>query len=262
MIRSRRDFLKLTGTMASGALASPTVARAHARRIAQAEFDAAIAQHAIWLSDRAHGTRAVFANCDLNGLNFTGERETLVDLWGADFTEADLTGVTGTLVSFRRASMHHARLSGSRLIEPTFIDTNLRGASCDNIVWGWDTGRQADSGIAEKPGAVMFNCDAGAADFAKARLRGHFLETNFTAAALTNADFSHSTFIGSNLQETSFFRADLTGARFDYAKIAYARFSKATLAGAEFSRAKFGPQVKMPARASVSIIVDQPEVLS
>jgi hypothetical protein len=55
MIRSRRDFLKLTGTMASGVLASPTVARAHARRIAQAEFDAAVAQHAIWLFDRARG---------------------------------------------------------------------------------------------------------------------------------------------------------------------------------------------------------------
>jgi uncharacterized protein YjbI with pentapeptide repeats len=256
---TRRTFFS---SLIGAAIASPTVLRAHRMRITQRELDCAIEQHGLWLSGKTKGTRAAFAGSDLSGLNFPGARETLVDLRGADFTEADLSGVTGSFVSFRHASLHYARLSWSHLVEPAFIDASLRGAICDNVVWGLEAGQLTDAihGNA-KPGAVMFNCDAGTADFHNARIRGHFLGTSFIAASLVDADLSHSTFTGS-LQETSFFRADLTRARFDGVEIACARFSQATLAGTQFSRAKFGPRVTLPAHGSVSIIVDQPEVLS
>jgi uncharacterized protein YjbI with pentapeptide repeats len=250
VITSRRIFLaRLTGagSAAVGAICSPSVAAAHARRISQVELDGAIVQHAIWLEDRSQGTRAAFPNCDLSNLDFHSERDTLVNLRGADFTAADLSGVTGNLISFRRASLHYARLSHSRFVEPAFIDASLRGAICQNVVWGWSLRPSAGITVAESDlSAVMFNCDAGEADFGRARVRGHFLETNFVAASLVDADFSRSTFAGTHLHETSFFRADLTRARFGHAEIAYARFSQATLAGTDFRRARIGPRVKFP----------------
>jgi uncharacterized protein YjbI with pentapeptide repeats len=169
-----------------------------------------------------------------------------MDLRGADFTEADLSGVTGGRVNFRHASLHYARLSWSRLVEPSFIDASLRGATCDHVAWGWEM-QQTAAAAGEGFGATMFNCDAGEASFRNARIRGHFLETNFVSASLVDADLSHSTFTGSHLHVTSFFGADLSRARFDHAEMAYTRFNRATLTGADFSRAKIGPRVSFPA---------------
>ncbi len=250
MIATRRNFLARSTSAASaavGALCSPAVAGRRVRPISQGELDGAIEQHALWLEDRHCGARAAFPNCDLSGLDFQCGTDALVNLRGSDFTNADLSGVTGNLVSFRNASLHYARLSESRLINPDFIGASLRGAICDNAVWGWNAQPSAGAAAIE-PGAgtVMFNCDAGESCFRRTRLRGHFLETSFVAASLVEANLSNSTFLGSNLQETSFFRADLTRARFDHTDIAYARFSQATLAGTDFSRARIGPRVRLP----------------
>ncbi len=68
MTRSKRDFLKLAGAAFSGTVCAPSIAHSHARRISQSELDAAVARHALWLSDRTRGARAVFSHCDLNGL--------------------------------------------------------------------------------------------------------------------------------------------------------------------------------------------------
>jgi uncharacterized protein YjbI with pentapeptide repeats len=248
MTISRRNFLaRLTGAATAGAMSAPATANARSRRISQGDLDGAIEKHALWLEDRDRGTRAAFPDCDLSGLNFHCETNALVNLRGADFANADLSGVTGNLVSFRRASLHYARLSGSRFTEPGFIDASLRGAICDNVVWGWNVRpSEIDATIEPGAGAVMFNCDAGKADFKQARIRGHFLETNFVAASLVDADLSHSTFTGSHLQETSFFAADLTRARFHQVEIAYARFNQATLADTDFSSTTFGPRAKLP----------------
>ena len=250
MIASKRNFLtRLTGAASAVAstICSPAIARTLARRVSQSELNEAIEAHAIWLEDRSRGVRAAFSNCDLSGLDFRNDQNTLVDLRGADLSEADLSATTGHLVSFRRASLHYARLSWSRLVEPAFIDASLRGAICENAVWGWDLRPSSGSKGAEPASsAVMFNCDAGKANFRRARIRGHFLDTNFVAASLADADLSRSTFTGSHLQETTFFRADLTRARFDHAELAYVRFSQATLADADFTGATFGPRVNLP----------------
>jgi uncharacterized protein YjbI with pentapeptide repeats len=237
----RRHALKLAAIMAGGAIAAPVVARAHVRQVSQIELDAAIARHAVWLADRHRGARAVFANCDLSGLDFSRAGETPVDLRGSDFTEADLSGSTGKLISFRRASLHHARLSWSRLVEPTFIDASLRGAACDGAVWGWDDSQGGGA-------AMMYNCDAAKTDFRGARVRGHFLETNFNSASLIDADLSGSVFHGSTFYQTSFFAADLTRARFVGVEIAYARFSRTNLTETDFSGARIGPGVLPPLR--------------
>lgn len=248
MIANRRNFVaRLIGAAAAGAIPAPAIAGSHARRISQGELDGAIKLHALWLEDRGRGARAAFPDCDLSGLDFHGGQDALVDLRGSDFTNADLSGITGSLVNFRRASLHYARLSASQLIEPAFIDASLRGAICDGIVWGWDETPPAGTANAAVPGgAVMFNCDAGHADFKHARIRGQFLETSFVAASLVGTDFSHSNFMGSHLQQTSFFRADLTRARFAHTELAYTRFTEATLADADFGHARIGPRVKLP----------------
>jgi uncharacterized protein YjbI with pentapeptide repeats len=248
MMASRRNFLaRLIGAATAGGIAAPAIATSHARRISQGDLNGAIESHALWLADRSRGARAAFPDCDLSGLDFHGGQDALVDLRGSDFTNADLSGVTGNLVSFRRSSLHYARLSGSRLIEPGFIDASLRGAICEDVVWGRNDRLPAGPAHAGATfGAAMFNCDAGQANFRRARIRGHFCQTGFVAASLIDADFSYSAFSGSFSQQTSFFGADLTRARFDHAELAYTRFSQATLAGTDFRKARIGPRVKLP----------------
>ena len=105
----RRSFLKAIGCAAgalpgTSALCSPSVGRHHKRRVSQGELETAIELHAYWMTNDPRGKRAAFSNCDLSGRDFMTDRTEIINLHGADFTEADLIFVTGNEVNFRHAS--------------------------------------------------------------------------------------------------------------------------------------------------------------
>jgi hypothetical protein len=139
MNMTRRRFFKGIGQAAAisvAAAAAPAIVSKQ-RKVLQDELRAAIISHGSWLEDSQQGTRANFCDRNLSGLDFSSGSEVLVNLRDADFTGADMTGVTGTNVSFLRASLHDAQLSWSRFEQVSFDHASLRRSNCDNVVWGW-----------------------------------------------------------------------------------------------------------------------------
>src|ERR1700722_6494221 len=164
---ARRRFIQLLGGLPAAlpstiAVCSPLVSKQHKRRISQRELEDGIELHASWLEDGDRGARAVFSNCDLSGRDFLSGRPDIVDLRGSDFTEADLSAITGNQVSFHRASLQSARLSWSHLKLPIFCGATLRKAFCDNVLLGWPS-RSSFEPPAEvdycRPRAAFINTD-------------------------------------------------------------------------------------------------------
>jgi len=245
---TRRGFFNnVTGIAAAsiGVVVAPFVSKARPRKVSQDELTNAIAEHSAWLEDAGRGVRAIFNNCDLSGLNFCNQTDSLVNLKGADFSGSSMTGVTGRDVSFLRAALYDARLSSSRFERVTFSHASLRRAKCDNIIWGWDPKSLNDPCRADPKGASGFeHLDAGEADFTRAKLRGFFWESNFVVAKLREADLSYSHFCGAGFSETTFHGADLTSAKFRFAKLSHVKFLHANCAGADFENAEVGYRVR------------------
>jgi uncharacterized protein YjbI with pentapeptide repeats len=248
---NRRTLVLRTAVSAAatsaGAICTPHVLQRR-RRVSQSELTAALKEHLIWLDDSSRGRRAMFANCDLGGLDFHCMQDELVNLRASDFTDADLTGITGNNLSFLRSSLHGAQLSWSHLKRPTFSYASLRGATCDNAVWGWNDRLMSNPARAQPDeGGVFFHVDAAKSNFVRASLRGIFVEASFNSAKLMEANMSYSVFYGQRYHETSFFMADLSHAKFKFAAIAAARFKDATCDGIVFADAEIGDWVTFPA---------------
>src|SRR3984957_16408496 len=177
---ARRRFIQLLGGLPAAlpstiAVCSPLVSKQHKRRISQRELEDGIELHASWLEDGDRGARAVFSNCDLSGRDFLSGRPDIVDLRGSDFTEADLSAITGNQVSFHRASLQGARLSWSHLKLPIFCGATLRRGLCNNVVWGWPSPSffQLASRIDSwDPKATFINTDLNSTNFNDARVLG------------------------------------------------------------------------------------------
>ncbi|MHC2367424.1 uncharacterized protein YjbI with pentapeptide repeats [Bradyrhizobium diazoefficiens] len=222
-------------------IASPVVARHHKPRVTQSGLASAIDQHFQWLTNGTEGARAVFANCDLSGLDFLCDQPGIVDLRGADFTDADLSGIRGNELSFHHASLQGARMTSSLLSAPVFSGATLRRALCDQVVWGWPAARQTGDAFADdfSPAATFINTDLDLADFKQARVRGYFCGVQFTHASLVDTDLSCSrfdghavycpnSFAGSHLIRTKFGNTTVNATRFRFA-INCADFSRAAI---------------------------------
>jgi hypothetical protein len=80
---------------AAAALATTSqYAESHTREkpVSQQELDEAIRLHGLWLADMNTGQRCMFGGRDLSGLQFGVLSGGPIDLNGADFTQADLSG--------------------------------------------------------------------------------------------------------------------------------------------------------------------------
>jgi uncharacterized protein YjbI with pentapeptide repeats len=260
---ARRGFIQLLGGFAgtlpgNTGVCSPLVPRQHKRRISQRELEDAIERHAHWLEDDHRGARAAFGNCDLSGRDFLSGRTEIVDLRGSDFTEADLSAITGNQVSFHRASLQSARLSGSHLKLPIFCGATLRKALCKNVVWGWPSPSsfQPPSKIdGWDPKATFINTDLSITDFNDARVIGFFSGTRFSGSSLRGADLSHSQFAGARtFCETSFAGSDLTQARFNHASVNATYFRSAILKETDFSFATIGSKCTWPVGKDMMVL--------
>jgi uncharacterized protein YjbI with pentapeptide repeats len=159
------------------ATAAPFLVASARAKVSQEELNDAIVSHGNWLRDLRTGKRADFSERDLSGLRFSNEQTKLVNLRGADFTAADMTGVTGGDVSFLRASLHDAHLSSSRFERVCFIHASLRRARCSDVVWGWDAASMREPGRVDPYHSSGFqHTDASHADFSRATIRGFFNE--------------------------------------------------------------------------------------
>lgn len=223
------------------ATAAPAVLGQRSGKVSQDELTGSIVKHGAWLIDHRKGTRAVFNNCDLSGLDFNSGDGSMVNLRGADFTGADMTCVTGRDVSFLRASLDDARLSWSYFEVVTFSHASLRRSKCDNAVWGWDAASERNpSRVEPSNGSAFQHTDAGRADFSCAKIRGFFHESSFAAAKMIAADLSYSHFCGTGLSQTSFYGANLSSAKFNFANLSHVNFSSANCTETDFINAEVG----------------------
>ena len=235
----RRGFLQRLGGMAAAipstvGICSPAVASQHRRRITQSELEAALDLHSYWIEGDSRGMRAIFNNCDLSGRDFFSDRMEVIHLRGSDFTDADLSGITGNEVSFNWSSLQSAQLSWSHLKLPSFCSATLRRARCDSVLWGWpsETSFQIPARIdGWLPQATFINTDLSFTSFDEARVMGFFSETRFTNASLRDTDLSYSHiafdtfFSGSELLRTKFHRASMNAAHFRFAHLTEVDFS-------------------------------------
>jgi len=222
---------------------APAVHR-RGRPISQQALNDALAVHARWQEDAGCGRRADFAGRDLSGLDFGIDNPEQVQLRGADFTQADLSGIRGNDVNFYHASLQHANLSHSHLKAPVFRGAILHHADCSDAVWGWPAqATPLRSGkIAASDRAVFMSTCLQEANLDRARVRGYFNDCSLSGASLVSADFSQSEFSGIE-SYNRFAGARLIGTKFHNASVGSARLDRAIIDGADFLGAQLHPRI-------------------
>src|SRR5262245_60923790 len=98
-------------------------------KLSEKEVAAAAARHELLYSGRTGGARAVFAFCDLSGLDLSGRNLADADFTGAFLEETNLAGARLDSASFFGASLQRANLTGASLRRADLRGSSLRGAN-------------------------------------------------------------------------------------------------------------------------------------
>src|ERR1035437_1316972 len=229
----RRNILFAAAALAT----APQYAEGHTRGkpVSQQELDEAIRLHGMWLADINTGQRCMFGGRDLSGLQFGVLSGGPVDLNGADFTQADLSGTEADDILVHHCSFNGAKLDGCCWRQPVFAFADMRRVSAKRAEWGVPGRRDSpERALADLSHAVLNN-----ADLFEARICGYFYGTKLRDASLVRADLSLSDFLGPKHYETSFSGAQLRGAKLHHCRISSASFFNADCSGVDFSRTVF-----------------------
>src|SRR6201986_3077148 len=103
--------------------------RSSCTKMTDTQVASAAARHEMLYSGRMGGARAVFAFCDLSGLDLSGRNLADADFTGAYLEETNLAGAKLDSASFFGASLQRANLSGASLRRADMRGTSLRGAN-------------------------------------------------------------------------------------------------------------------------------------
>jgi len=205
------------------------------KRVSQQELDEAIQLHGMWLADMNTGQRCTFAGRDLSGLQFGILGGAPIDLNGADFAQADLSGTEADDILVHHCSFNGARFDGCHWRQPVFAFADMRRASAKRVTW--DTpGRR---GSARRSLADFSHTVLRDADLLEARICGFFYGTKMVGACLRRADLSFSDFLGPKYYDVSFSTAQLSGAKLRHCQISSATFFNADCTEADFSHTEF-----------------------
>src|ERR1700709_2175526 len=138
-------------------------------RLTQKDVNASTTRHEMLYSGRMGGARAVFAFCNLAGLDLSGRNLADADFTGAVLEEANLEGAKLDSASFfgadlrrgnlagasmRRADLRGASMRGANLIGADLYEADLReGTIAEKDKYGNLRVLQHDIGAAELPAA-------------------------------------------------------------------------------------------------------------
>jgi uncharacterized protein YjbI with pentapeptide repeats len=232
----RRHLLFAAATMAATKSHS---AQAHTRgkRVSQEELDEAIRLHGMWLADMTAGQRCSFAGRDLSGLKFGGSGDGLVNLNGADFAQADLSGTVADKILVHHCNFHGAKFDGCHWRRPVFAYADMRRASAKGVEWG-TRGGPRDS--AERSPADFSHAFLHDADLSQAQICGYFYATKLVDVSMVQSDLSVSDLMGSPKHcETTFSGSNLRDAKLRDCRISAVSFFNANCSGADFSHSVF-----------------------
>src|SRR5215468_8465100 len=103
--------------------------RVNCTKLTDTQVAAAAARHEMLYAGRMGGARAVFAFCDLSGLDLSGRNLADADFTGAYLEETNLACARLDSASFFGASLKRANLAGASLRRADMRGTSLRGAN-------------------------------------------------------------------------------------------------------------------------------------
>ena len=231
---NRRHILFAAGATATAGI-HPAPALAQNKRVSQPELDEAIRLHAMWLANINDGQRCRFNGRDLSGLRFGNQGDPPIDLNGADFTQANLSGTEADNILIHHCSFNGAIFDNCHWRQPVFAFADLRRASAKQVTWGTPNPRDPF----EPPRADFSHATLHDADLTEAKISGFFSGTSLFGARLCHADLSYSTFFGPKFCETTFTGAEMIGAKLRYCQISSARFYNANCTDVDFSHSDF-----------------------
>jgi uncharacterized protein YjbI with pentapeptide repeats len=230
----RRNILRAAAAVATTAI-QPSKAYTRKKRVSQEELDEAIRLHGMWLADMTTGQRCTFAGRNLSGLKFAILGGPAIDLNGADFAQADLSGTEADDILVHHCSFNGARFDGCHWRQPVFAFADMRRASAKGVKWGTPGPRDPS----EPPRADFSHAVLRDADLTEARICGYFYGTKLVGASVVQADLSHSNFLGPKHYEMTFSGAQMRGAKLRHCQISSATFFNADCTGADFSHTEF-----------------------
>jgi uncharacterized protein YjbI with pentapeptide repeats len=120
------------------------------RKISQAELDAEIAMHVLWLADRTKGKRLVMRGADLRGADLRG-----AILRDADMRDADLRGAIMSGADMRDADMRGADMRGAIMSDADMSDADMSDADLSGAILRDADMRGADMRWADLRDAIM-----------------------------------------------------------------------------------------------------------
>src|ERR1700685_3716908 len=98
-------------------------------RLTQKDVSAAAARHEMLYSGRLGGARAVFAFCDLSGLDLSGRNLADADFTGAIMEETNFAGAKLDSASFFGADLRRSNMSGASMRRADMRGASMRGAN-------------------------------------------------------------------------------------------------------------------------------------
>jgi len=231
---NRRRLLFATAAVAVTTSQS-ALGRKQGKRVAQQELDESIRLHGMWLANMNTGQRCTFGGRDLSGLQFGVLGGAPIDLNGADFAEADLSGTEADDILVHHCSFNGAKFDYSHWRQPVFAFADMRRASAKRVEWG-KPGRRGSArrSLADFSHAVLRD-----ADLTEARICGFFYGTKMVGACLQRADLTFSDFLGSKYYDVSFSGAKLNRAKLRHCQISSATFFSSDCTGTDFSHSEF-----------------------
>ena len=138
------------------------------------------------------GQRCRFNGRDISGLRFGNQGDPPIDLNGADFTQANLSGTEADNILIHHCSFNGAIFDNCYWRQPVFAFADLRRVSAKQATWG--TPNPPDT--FEPPRADFSHATLHDADLTEAKISGFFSGTSLFGARLCHADLSYNTFFG------------------------------------------------------------------
>jgi uncharacterized protein YjbI with pentapeptide repeats len=231
---NRRSILFATAAVAV-ATSRSALGHKQGKRVSQQELDEAIRLHGMWLANMNTGQRCMFGGRNLSGLQFGILGGAPINLNGADFTQADLSGTEADDILVHHCSFNGARFDGCHWRQPVFAFADMRRASAKRTIWGTSGPRDP----LEPPRADFSHAVLQDANLTEARIYGYFYCAKLVGASLVQADLSHSIFLGPKHYEMTFSRAKMRDAKLRHCQISSATFFNADCSEVDFSHTEF-----------------------
>src|SRR6202789_1008500 len=161
-------------------------------RLTQNDVNATAARHEMLYSGRMGGARAVFAFCDLSGLDLSGRNLADADFTGAALEETNLAGARLDSASFFGADLRRANLTGASMRRADMRGASLRGANLIGADLYEADLREGAIAAKERSGNLrLMQHDIGASELPAAMLNSANLErAKMTGAMAVQADFT------------------------------------------------------------------------